>query len=457
MSNIRTKTLIKSETLTILSSVDNEEPKVFTNSKTLYLNIDSSKALHGGINAPIEDGFFAAIEEWIGRVEKDRDKYKLEKLEPNISQYGGVAIKYNETVLIKLYLYPAVVRKTNNGSLASAVFVCGYIKKSDEIQGIERSKTFYIDDRNFFTTQNVKDEKMSLIDLLDYFIPIRSEAIIEGISYVFKVNPRDIILDTYRKKYIIKTPYLFEEIEKPKHPKTFYKYVSLSTYHSMLQHKTFRMNSIICQSDETESLYIGDFLCEEHDTEESKGGDIIKESNVFISSFTAVANNPKMWEEYGNNGKGVMLGFESIGGDILSYIQYINEKSTKLNSLKEDVKAFKENDIHVYFSDIDARHRFIKSNKYQYEKEWRLIKEYEGKLNSTIYYDPNTGTETYAKYHDFPFQGDLIPELKMRLVSVTFGQNQRPSNIPLLTKDTLECFGNDVIISHYKDQDIKEV
>lgn len=449
--------LTKEETLTVSSSLENEEPKVFTDSKTLYLNIDSSKALDGRIYAPIEDGLYAAIEDWIASVELNQDKYELEKLEPKVGPFGGVSIKYNHDVIANLYLHQTTQKQPNGVMKASLVRTITFKKKSDDLIGINLPNTFYVDISNFQTTKKLKNKDLSLIELLDYLIPTRSNPIVNGISNIFKVDPKDIVLDSFRKKYIINTPYLFEEITKPDHPKTFYKYVSLSTYHSMLQHKTFRMNSIICQSDETESLYIGDFLCEEHDTEESKGGDIIKESNVLISSFTAVANNPKMWDEYGNKGKGVMLGFESIGGDILSYIQYIEETSTTLNSLKADIKAFKENDIHISFSEIDASHRFIKSNTYEDEKEWRLIKEYEGKLNSTIYNDTNTGTETYAKYHDFPFQGDLIPELKMRLVSVTFGPNQRPSNIPLLTKDTLECFGNDVIISHYNSQENQEV
>lgn len=84
-------------------------------------------------------------------------------------------------------------------------------------------------------------------------------------------------------------------------------------------------------------------------------------------------------------------------------------------------------------------HRFIKNNRYESEKEWRLVHEYSGELSDDVYDYPEG--KTYAKYHDFTFTNNILPELGMALVSVTFGPKQRESNIPLFTDDTIKCFG----------------
>ena len=370
--------------------------------------------------------------------------FSIEYLNHHENSYGGIAIKYNNVIIAKLYFVDPIKQCSNGETRICATISLRYIRASDEILGREKPETIFINDKTFNTTQQIQGQNMSLIEVLDYLIPTRSEAIIQAISHIFQVEPEDILSDSYRKKYIVNTPYLFKNFIKPSHPTRFYKYISLSTYFNMLIHKTFRMNSIVSQSDETESLYIGDLLCAEYETKKARGRETIRESHILISSFTNEPNNPIMWKEYGDNGKGVMLEFESIGGDILYPIQYIDEKSTKLKSLKEDILSLKKANIHLYFSEIDSMHRFIKNNKYEFEQEWRLVNEFEGELNNTIYSDNKNNSDIFACYHDFPFHQNIIPDLKMSLVSVTFGPNQRISNIPLLTERTLECFGDEV-------------
>ena len=174
---------------------------------------------------------------------------------------------------------------------------------------------------------------------------------------------------------------------------------------------------------------------------------INKENKTLISSFTSNPNDVQMWKEYGDEGKGVMLGFESLDGDILSPIIYIDEESDTLRLLKENLKVFKKKKIQIYFSEIDCLHRLLKNNKYEFEKEWRLVHEFSGMLDNDLYYDSKKDMETYAEFHDFPFYGNIIPDLKMALVSVKFGSNQRSSNISLLTRKTLECFGENLDVS----------
>jgi len=201
------------------------------------------------------------------------------------------------------------------------------------------------------------------------------------------------------------------------------------------------MNSIVCQSDETESLYFGNFLCNEYDDIEDRYKEILKESNILISSFTCIANDSTMWEKYGDENRGIMLGFESMKGDILTPIQYINEAQDELKILRDNIQSLKKNNIRVHFAEIDKMHRYIKNDRFKDENEWRLIHEYKGKIDSALYNDIDGG-QTYAYYHDFPFNGNKLNDLNMTLVSVTIGNKQRRNSPALLLKDIRDVFGD---------------
>ena len=343
----------------------------------MYLNLDSSRS--------ILDCFHSCVQDWISRVELHRDLYTLEVLEPIGNSYGGVSIKYNDNVITNLYLDRSVISYPNGSRGYSITIHLKYIKESDKILGKNQYDTFHINDRTFETTQMVEGKILSLLEALDRVVPTRSEAIVQAISHVFQVRPTDIVLDSFKKRYIINTPYIFKDTTKPKHPTRFYKYVSMKTYRNMLRTRSFRMNSIVCQSDKTETLYFGDFLCEEHVTDMDRYPSYLKEKNTLISCFTNVPDDSYMWDNYGDHGEGIMLGFESLSGDILSPIQYIDEISVNLNSIKEDIKKFKEEKIQLYFSEIMDMHRFIKNDKYKSEKEWRLVHEYKGELDDDVY------------------------------------------------------------------------
>ena len=431
MSNIISKIFIENEKI-IITSIESGSTIQFEDKKQLYLYLDSSRNLF--------DCFYSCVQEWISRIEYNKELYTLEALEPIGYSHGGVSIKYNDIVIANLYLDRSVISNPDGSKGLSACIHLKFIRESDRILGKNQQETLHINDRTFETTQEVEGKILSLIETLDHLIPTRSEAIVQAISHVFQVNSADIILDSFKKRYIINTPYIFKDTVKPVHPTRFYKYVSMKTYSNMLRTQSFRMNSIICQSDETETLYFGNFLCEEFISEVDRYPSYLNEKNTLISCFTDVPDDPFMWKNYGDKGEGVMLGFESLSGDILSPIQYIDEKSVKLNAIKENVKIFKEEKISLYFSEIIDMHRFIKNDKYKSEKEWRLIHEYCGKLDDVVYDNPE-GRTTYAKYHDFAFTNNILPELGMILVSVTFGPNQRESNIPLLAEDTVKKFG----------------
>lgn len=67
-----------------------------------------------------------------------------------------------------------------------------------------------------------------------------------------------------------------------------------------------------------------------------------------------------MWDEYGDKGNGVMLGFESKD-NILTPIQYINENAKDFIVIKDIIHTLKESNIRVHFDEIDNMRHFIKN------------------------------------------------------------------------------------------------
>lgn len=424
MSNtLITKSFNTKESIRISESETTVE---FESMKTFSLTIDYSK--------PLIDSFSKGVEDWISRIELNRDLYSISIIAPNTHTHGGVSIKYNDRTLANLVIQKSVIQNDNGSKSLCAITQVKFIRNCDEILNEKHPETIYIDDRTFEWNQLINGKRLSLMDVLDFVLPIRSEFAVNGIAHIFKVRPQDMVFDTLKNRYVIHSAYIFSKWIDPPHPKKFYKYVSLSVFLNMLKTRSFRMNSIVCQSDESESLYFGDLLCSEYETEIARYRGFLNESNILISSFTDVPDNPKMWEEYGDHGKGIMLEFESTIKDILTPIRYVKSESFK--SIKKQVKCLKENEINVHFSEIDDKHRFIKDSKYKDEKEWRLLHEYNGKLERALYGD------TYAQYNEFLFEGNNLPDLNLTLVSVKIGPKQRKSNKALLIKDIKDIFSN---------------
>lgn len=140
--------------------------------------------------------------------------------------------------------------------------------------------------------------------------------------------------------------------------------VPLKVFHLMLLHGTFRMNSIVSQSDTQETFYLGDFVCSDYEDEFKRFCGMLSEQTVLISSFTTKHDDAYMWKEYGDDGRGACLGFRLTGGQKLRQMQYIDEKTTELRKYKHLVDQLKEEGVHVHFSAIDDWHRFVKNDKY---------------------------------------------------------------------------------------------
>lgn len=420
-----------------VTSSQNSSSEIFKSNKSLQMTLDANKTSL--------ECFIDAVDEWINRVELNRHLYHLERIEPDTDTLGGVVIKYENKELAKIKLIESIIKQPNRKIKLQWRYQLMSYNDIDRLFDTVPTKTHYVDAKRFNPCTSVNGEAQTLLHLLEQIVPTRSKAIIDGITYLLHINPSDIILDSFHKRYVIKCPFIFKGWVIPCHPKKVYRYVSMSVFFNMLNNHSFRMNSIICQSDDSESLYLGNLLCQEYEDKIDRLKEYANEENCLISCFTSGPDDAKMWEEYGDRGSGVMLGFEPIG-EILTPIQYVDENSDKICEIKNIVNNLKNAGIGLYFDEINDIRRFVKNNRYKDEREWRLVHRYKGQLDYATY--TSNGKTTIAPYHDFTFNGNLLETLNLKLVSIKFGPKQRESNMAYLLYQCKNVFGNiDILLT----------
>ena len=384
-----------------------------------------------------------ALMEWISHIEIDQDKYSVEMLpmECHHPMYGRLAVNYDTKLLFFVDFYKKYGRTNEGKRTVNGMF---HIRIQDEGKDLLTpgdSMILQINDRfqvNYRGRQNVPIAQ-ALMDVL----PIRDEEKVGKIVEILGVKRENILFDSFEKRYIVTSPIKEFDWQEEDVPSYFHKYISLGTFHKMLQNKTFRMNSIISQSDTTETFYLGDFLCDDYEDEFKRFGNVLSEKKNLIASFTKNGDDIGMWYDYGDKGKGVCLGFCLLGGQTLHQIQYIDEEKSPLNKYREQVKFLKEEGIRIHFSSIDDHRRFVKNSKYVDEKEWRLIVDYNGEMNDDIYGD------RFVKYKEFPFIGIELKDIGIRLTSITLGpcQPNGTSNFPLVVDRVYQVFGSHIIMN----------
>ena len=389
------------------------------------------------------DSLQEALMEWISHIEIDQDKYRVEiiPMECHYPMYGRLVVKYGTTLLFFIDFYKKYGRTKDGKRTVNGMFHLRIQDEGKDLLTPGDSMVLQINDRfqvNYRGRQNVPIAQ-ALMDVL----PIRDEEKVGKIVDILGVKRENILFDSFEKKYIITSPIKEFDWQEDDVPTDFHKYISLSTFHKMLQNKTFRMNSIISQSDTTETFYLGDFLCDDYEDEFKRFGSVLSEKNILISSFTKNGDDIDMWYDYGDKGKGVCLGFCLLGTQTLHQIQYIDEEKSPLCKYREQVKLLKEEGIRVHFSSIDDYRRFVKNSKYVDEKEWRLIVDYNGELDDDIYGD------RFVKYKEFPFNGNELKDIGIRLTSITVGpcQPNGTSNFPLVVDRVNQVFGKQIIVN----------
>jgi len=386
----------------------------------------------------LKEGF----EKWMSAIEKDRKKYDV-KILPCCDQeqlLGRLEVTYDGKRLFDVNFYRKY-KQTANGGRA----ICGMItiRCADDGKDMTRPGDMIHLNINDRLDVNYLGKQTNIAAALQDVLPIRDDEDVKKIVDVFGFEPEQIKMDTYQKRYVIDVPIPELQWKEDPTPKVFFKYVPLKVFHLMLLNGTFRMNSIISQSDTQETFYIGDLVCSEYEDEFKRFRGMLAEQKTLISSFTTEYDDAYMWKEYGDNGQGVCLCFRLTGKKKLRKMKYVDEKTSPLMKYKKLVDELKEEGVHVHFNAIDDVHRFVKNDKYAIEDEWRLVIDYKGDVDYDLY------GNRCVSYKDFEFEGRDIPEIGLHLDSIVIGPNQPEgtSNFPLLTERIYKRFGPEVMVN----------
>lgn len=392
----------------------------------------------------LEQGF----RKWMSAIEIEAEKYDVKILpsfdrEPNI---GRLEVTYEGNRLFDVNFYRKYLR-TGNGKKG----ICSMITVRIEDEGKTLMKPgdelqLNVDDR---LGVNYIGKQKNIAEALQDVLPLRDEKQVKYIVDMLGVEAEYIKMDSYQKRYVIDTPIPELEWQEDAAPDTFYKYVSLEVFHKMLLNGTFRMNSIVSQSDTQETFYIGDLVCGDYEDEFKRFAGIVSEQKTLISSFTTAYDDAFMWKEYGNDGQGVCLGFRLTGGRKLCQVKYVDEQTTSLWRYKKLVEEMNKEGVRVHFTVVDDVHRFVKSDRYKLENEWRLVVDYEGEVDYDLY------GNRCVSYKDFEFEGCELPEIGLQLESILIGPNQPEgtSNFPLLTVRAHKRFGDEVIVNRSRTEE----
>lgn len=386
----------------------------------------------------LEQGF----RKWMSAIEIDADRFDVRIIpgfddEPNI---GRLEVTYDGKRLFDVHFYRKYKKSENGQRNVCSMFTVSILDEGKTLMAPGEKLQLNVDDH---FGVNYLGKQTDIVKALQDVLPVRDEEQVKRIMEVLDIGADRIKMDTYQKRYVIDSPIPELEWNEDPLPNYFYKYVPLQVFHLMLLNGTFRMNSIVSQSDTQETFYLGDFVCSDYEDEFKRFSGMLSEQTVLISSFTTKHDDAYMWDEYGDDGRGACLGFRLTGGQKLRQMQYIDEKTTELRKYKQLVDQLKEEGVHVHFSAIDDWHRFVKHGKYHKEEEWRLVVDYDGKVDYDLY------GNRCVSYKDFRFEGQDLPDIGLHLQSILIGPNQPEgtSNFPLLAQRAHKLFGEEIIVN----------
>lgn len=379
---------------------------------------------------------------WMSAIEIDAEKYDLKILSGYKSpeDSGRLEVIYNQQRLFMVHFYRKYFSTEDGKRGVRGMFTVRIKDEGADLIDPGKRICLNIDDH---LGVSYLGKQTDIVEALQDVLPIRDDNQVNRIVEVLGVNAEHIKMDSFQKRYVIDLPIPELNWKEEQTPNRVYKYVSLYVFYLMLQNGTFRMHSIVSQSDIQETLYLGDLVCGDYEDEFNRFKGMLEEQTVLITSFTTAFDNKEMWTDYGDKGNGVCLCFSLIGGQGLRQIQYVDEEATSLKNYKEKVDRLKEEGIHVHFSAIDDCHRFVKNGQYAKEKEWRLLLEYDGNVDNALY------DNRCVWYKDFMFDGCELKEIGLRLESVLIGpaQPEGTGNFPSLVKMIHKRFGKDVNVN----------
>lgn len=391
----------------------------------------------------IKEEVVRLLQKRLSLINVGQDKYMLDGVEDDEKQ--AVLVIYDGIKMMTVR--PFISNVVENGKLqVRGMFSLRAVFDDYWYDNDDLDTDVFVDE---YLRCQFQNESTTFDKLLDILLPLSDEGKVKRISdELEKIGFKDATVkyDTFSYKYVVECDihsFLFEEgneegIVEDTGIKRFFKYMSFNTYIEMLKSKKIRLNSIMSMNDSSETFYLGDFLCKAYEDERRKvlhpkdryfqdsglrKKKVVEYKNNLIGCFSDKRDDALMWRLYGDGGKGVCLEFQ-IENDSLKPVLYLDENNQKAKQLTEVASKLKNEGITLYYKDLSKYHFYTKSHQFQYEGEWRILKEA---------CDEELGVANYdglvSLYKDYLFE-----ELGLKPIFLYLGANlaYNDVNIPLL-------------------------
>lgn len=76
---------------------------------------------------PLINSLLCAVDDWVSRIEYNRDLYSISKIDARENTLGGVSIKYNDKILANLILEPFVIIDQKWEKMLSCIYTNNYL------------------------------------------------------------------------------------------------------------------------------------------------------------------------------------------------------------------------------------------------------------------------------------------------------------------------------------------
>ena len=379
----------------------------------------------------------------IAQIELNRELYTISEKYDERDMSGTINIKYDGIGLVSFFYLCSKVNINGKNSLRTSFSIkaCMYPGWYEECMPDLSHTIVHIDES---LRSNIYNVIYTMKQCLDKYLPIGNEnekEIIKNSLTNIGLRDVEVVFDTYQKSYlVISSLHEFLDFQKNKDEENVwvYKYTSLETYRNILNHGTFRMNSIIAMNDENESLWADLVTSKDETPNEEYYKSVVKNKNLLITSFTSKKDNATMWRLYGDQGKGICMAF-SVPANRITKVLYMNEKDEKVRKLKEARTALLSKGIKVEFSDMSEMKYYIKHSDFSIEGEYRYLYD-AGDKNLDI---ANYG-DLLSPYKDFKYDKGtgMFGNLPFKLKYVIIGKNipQYKTVFPLLVTETAKRF-----------------
>lgn len=379
----------------------------------------------------------------IAQIELNRELFTISDKYDEHNMSGDLNVEYDGRHLVTFHYLRSNIRIDSRTKVRGAFTVeCRMYPNwyKERIPHLSRN-VVHVDE---YFRSCIHNETFRFEECLDKYLPIGNEdgkEIIKNSLTNIGLKDVEVVFDSYQKTYLVKSNlHEFLDFQKNKEEENVwvYKYTSLETYRNILNHGTFRMNSIIAMNDENESLWADIVTSKDEAPNEEYYKSVVKNKNLLITSFTSKKDNATMWRLYGDQGKGICMAF-SVPANRITKVLYVNEKDEKVRKLKEARAALLSKGIKVEFSDMSEMKYYIKHSDFSIEGEYRYLYD-AGDKNLDI---ANYGN-LLSPYKDFKYDESTqkFGNLPFKFEYVIIGKNipQYKTVFPLLVAETSKRF-----------------